>query len=101
MLTRFTGTLINNVPGDYIVRIEFDKVLEVSCRDEIDKNTKNKDEIPHHLFFLDIIFEGQDDKMSIPFYNNETRRENMDMFFSVSLDLRHRDLTQGFYSRSH
>jgi hypothetical protein len=101
MLVKFTNTLINSVPGDYLAKVDFDKVLEVSCRDEIvEADSKFFSFVEGGvMYFIDVAFENIEEKMSIPFINPTERQANIDMFHTIALDLKYKSITQGFYSK--
>lgn len=101
MLVKFFGTLINSVPGDYIVKIDFNKVLEASCRNEqVEGNSDLSMHTPNGMvYFMDVVFEDSDEKLSIPFGDEMVRQNNMDYFHNVSNNKTYREMTAGFYSK--
>jgi hypothetical protein len=101
MLVKFTNTVINSVPGDYLVKVDFEKVLEVSCRDEIvEAGSKIASFVEGGtMYFIDVTFENIEEKMSIPFINPTERQINIDMFHNISLDLKYKSITKGFYTK--
>ena len=101
MLTRLTRTIMNDTLGDYLVEINYDNILEVSCRDEfLDTDSRLVQYCPMNtIYYLDVVLNDSENKMIIPFGTLEDRQMNQDNIHFTSTDMKYRDLHKGFYSK--